>query len=194
MNYLAHIVLSGKNNDVLFGNFIGDGVKGNSYISYKTDVKKGILLHRYIDNFTDNHPLYLKSKRRFYGKINKLSGVVTDILYDYLLWENWSNHYSTPPSVFISESYSILDKREHEMPNKIRMMYYYMRKQDWLNWYSRFAGIEKAILALSSRVGIPIDIKEFHLVFQENSQQFHQEFNEFYKDIKYGVNEFFKQY
>ena len=193
MNYLAHIILSGNNKELLYGNFIGDGVKGKAYLEYENDIRKGILLHRYIDYFTDNHPVYLKSKRRFYGKVNKLSGVVTDMLYDYLLWENWSNHYSISPSGFINEAYTVLDQREHEMPNKIRMMYYYMRKQDWLNWYSHLAGIEKAILALSSRVGIPLDIKEFHLVFQENSQQFHEEFNAFYMDIKSGVNEFIKQ-
>ena len=33
MNYLGHLVLSGNDNEVLFGNFIADAVKGNDYVS-----------------------------------------------------------------------------------------------------------------------------------------------------------------
>ena len=65
MNYLGHLALSGENEDVLFGNFIADAVKGNSYHKFNNSIQKGILLHRFIDHFTDNHPIYLKGKRSF---------------------------------------------------------------------------------------------------------------------------------
>ena len=48
MNYLGHLVLSGENEDVLFGNFIADVVKGNSYHNFNNSIQKGILLHRFI--------------------------------------------------------------------------------------------------------------------------------------------------
>jgi len=66
MNYLAHLLLSGNDEDVIFGNFIGDAVKGKQYQDYSPQIQKGILLHRQIDTFTDAHPVYLQSKRRFY--------------------------------------------------------------------------------------------------------------------------------
>ena len=31
MNYLAHLLLSGNDEDVIFGNFIGDAIKGQSW-------------------------------------------------------------------------------------------------------------------------------------------------------------------
>ena len=194
MNYLAHIILSGKNKELLYGNFIGDGVKGKAYLEYENDIRKGILLHRYIDYFTDTHPVYLKSKRRFYGKVNKLSGVITDILYDFLLWKNWKEHYSISPSTFIDNAYVVLDQKKSEMPDKIRMMYYYMRKNDWLNSYRNISGIEKAISGISNRVGVPLEISMFQSVFIEYSNQFNDDFNEFYRDIKVGVDEFLSQY
>ena len=55
MNYLGHLVLSGDNDEVLFGNFIADAVKGNSYYNWSANVQKGILLHRLIDDFTDKN-------------------------------------------------------------------------------------------------------------------------------------------
>ena len=85
MNYLGHLVLSGNDSEILFGNFIADAIKGNSYITWPGNIQKGILLHRFIDNFTDNNNYYLLGKRRFYEKFPKMGGIVNDILYDHLL-------------------------------------------------------------------------------------------------------------
>ena len=57
MNYLAHTFLSGDSDQVRIGNFIGDYVKGSDFNFYPEGIKKGIILHRHIDYFTDNHPV-----------------------------------------------------------------------------------------------------------------------------------------
>ena len=64
MNFLAHIYLSGENQGITIGNFIADGIKGNKYLSYREDLQKGILLHRSIDSFTDQHPIVRQSTKR----------------------------------------------------------------------------------------------------------------------------------
>jgi len=56
VNYLAHAFLSNNNADLLIGNFIADHLRGNNFEGYSQEVQKGILLHRKIDEFTDNHP------------------------------------------------------------------------------------------------------------------------------------------
>ncbi len=83
MNYLGHLVLSGDDNELLFGNFIADAVKGNSYLDWPKNIQKGILLHRFIDDFTDNNSHYLAGKRRFYNEFPKMVGVINEIIYDY---------------------------------------------------------------------------------------------------------------
>ena len=194
MNYLAHIILSGDNLDLMYGNFISDAVKGNSFLNFSGDVRKGILLHRHIDHFTDTHPKFLKSKRRFYGKIDKLSGVVTDVLYDYLLWKNWNLHYSKSPLLYIDQAYHFLDKKKEQMPNKISKMYHYMRKFDWLNAYHEFSGIQKAIIGISNRTGISLDVKLFSEIYCINESAFNDEFNAFYYAILTSVDDFHNQY
>ncbi|HAH23283.1 MAG TPA: DUF479 domain-containing protein, partial [Prolixibacteraceae bacterium] len=57
MNYLAHIYLSGDSEEITVGNFIGDFVKGNRHQEFPEQVAFGILLHRRIDSFTDQHAL-----------------------------------------------------------------------------------------------------------------------------------------
>ena len=91
MNFLAHIYLSGNNDLIKIGNFMADGIRGNDYLKFPDDVKKGILLHRQIDTFTDLNPIYRKSKHRLHAKYGHYSGVIMDILYDHYLAKNWSN-------------------------------------------------------------------------------------------------------
>ena len=50
MNILAHLYLSGQNEDVIIGNFIGDFVKGKQIQKYPEEIVKGIRLHREIDH------------------------------------------------------------------------------------------------------------------------------------------------
>jgi acyl carrier protein phosphodiesterase len=60
MNYLAHVYLSGSNKELAIGNFIADHVKGKAYLEYPEIIQNGILLHRKIDYFTDQHPIFKK--------------------------------------------------------------------------------------------------------------------------------------
>ena len=66
MNFLAHIYLSGGDEKTIIGNFIGDFVKGNQILNFEKEVMNGILLHREIDRFTDDHPIVLESKKRLW--------------------------------------------------------------------------------------------------------------------------------
>ena len=58
MNYLAHVYLSGENIDLAIGNFIADYVKGNYYKKLNINWQKGILLHTFIDSYTDFHYIF----------------------------------------------------------------------------------------------------------------------------------------
>ena len=56
MNFLAHAYLSFDYTDILLGNMISDYVKGKKKFEYPPEIQSGIMLHRMIDEFTDNHP------------------------------------------------------------------------------------------------------------------------------------------
>ena len=45
MNFLAHIYLSGNNELITIGNFVADGIRGNKYKLYPTEIQIGIQLH-----------------------------------------------------------------------------------------------------------------------------------------------------
>jgi acyl carrier protein phosphodiesterase len=79
LNFLAHIYLSGSSDEIKIGNFIGDYVKGRNYEKYPELVRKGIILHRKIDSFTDSHPIVNQSKMHLKKRFRRYSGVIVDI-------------------------------------------------------------------------------------------------------------------
>ena len=65
MNYLAHAYLSFGNEQLLVGNLIGDFVKGRKrFEKYPKSIQDGIVLHRHIDFYSDNHTILKQSIER----------------------------------------------------------------------------------------------------------------------------------
>ena len=91
MNYLAHLHLSGPDPELRTGNLIGDLVKGRlnhpRLSALPPPWLRGLALHRFIDHFTDTHPLAARSRQRFAAAgLGRLSGILTDVCYDCLLY------------------------------------------------------------------------------------------------------------
>ena len=108
MNFLAHIYLSNDNDFLKIGNFIADSIHGNNYLHFEEEVKKGIILHRHIDTFTDSHPTYRKSKHRLHQKYGHYSGVIMDIVYDHFLAKNWNNYSNEKLEDYADKFYKLL--------------------------------------------------------------------------------------
>ena len=66
VNYLAHFYLAYPEPDLMFGNYIGDGVRGSNFKEFSDAVARGIRFHRFIDTYTDAHEEVLKAKKLFY--------------------------------------------------------------------------------------------------------------------------------
>ena len=184
MNYLAHLLLSGNDDDVIFGNFIGDAIKGRQYQQYSSGVKAGILLHREIDSFTDSHPIYLKSKRRFYANYPKISGVIADILYDHLLSVEWNKHSELDQNTFINKSYILLESRMGQMPQRMIPVYEHMRTHDWFNRYKTKEGTALSLMQIGKRMGFGENVGTSIKEFEKDEALFIQEFNLFFSEIK----------
>lgn len=156
MNFLAHIYLSGDNNDIKIGNFLGDFVKGNldnihnSYI--KKEVLQGIALHRAIDSFTDSHEIVRQSIERLHPKYHKFSGIVVDMFYDHIFAKNFSEYSSIPLSAFSQTFYQLLIERKEEIPKSMERLVNSMISRDWLSNYANYEGIEWSLRGISQRL------------------------------------------
>ena len=184
MNFLAHLYLSGNDEEILIGNFIGDYVKGKEYLYYPEKMRQGILLHRFIDNFTDNHPVPKRSRKRISSGYNKYSGIVIDIFYDYILASEWKDHYPGDLNRFVDDVYNILKKYYFTLPQGIKNWFPNFLRNNWLLTYSKIEGIETVLHRMSGRTSLP-DQTEFAIkVLKEQEDDLRCEFNEFFPLIK----------
>ena len=103
MNYLAHAYLSFDDEDILFGNFIGDFIKGTKNIGLPHNVWKGVKLHRAIDSFTDQHPATTQAKDLIRKDLGHASGIFVDMIFDHILAVNWVNYSNKSLKEFTSE-------------------------------------------------------------------------------------------
>ena len=184
MNFLAHLYLSKNNKNILIGNFIADAVKGNKYKNYPPEIQAGILLHREIDNYTDNHPIVRKSKRRLHERYNHYDGVIIDILYDHYLAKNWASYSEIPLDVYANNVYSFLNENTQSFPDKIQKILPYMIEYNWLVAYASTEGIAIILQGMNKRTkGISkmdLAIEDLKLHYKE----FEEDFTSFFKDLE----------
>ena len=75
MNYLGHLFLSGSDEKILLGNFLGDHVSNKTLHLYDF-LFKGIELHREIDLFTDSHPISRELRAMLFDQYRHRSRVI----------------------------------------------------------------------------------------------------------------------
>ena len=173
MNYLAHILLSGSNPNVMIGNFIADSIKGVKYTSYPSEIQKGILLHRQIDTITDAHPAFRKSTKRLHKNYGHYSGIIVDIFYDHFLAKNWTDYSDIPLADYIQTFYKLLRDNFELLPVNVQKMAPVMMQGNWLLIYAELEGIDRVLGGMNRRTknrsGMDKagqELKEFYTLFE----------------------------
>lgn len=189
MNFLAHIYLSGDDEDVIIGNFIADGIKGKRYLKYPPGISKGIILHRGIDTFTDAHPIVHKSTSKLHKNYGHYSGVIVDILYDHFLAKNWDEYSSQPLADYVGEFYDLLRKNFTTLPARIQCMMPYMIADNWLLNYATVEGIGKILAQMNVRTKGIVSMDQAVTELIEYYDEFEAEFTSFFEELR----EFSKQ-
>jgi acyl carrier protein phosphodiesterase len=184
MNFLAHIYLSGSSDLIKIGNFIADGVRGNQYLTFDSQIQKGIVLHRAIDTFTDAHPLFRKCTKRLHSHYHHYSGVIVDVFFDHFLAKNWNLHSKESLEDFVQNFYISLTTYEMHLTEKAKMMQPYMIEQNWLLNYRSIDGIEKILTQMDRRTKnvsmMRNSVAELNLYYSE----FEQDFTHFFAELK----------
>jgi acyl carrier protein phosphodiesterase len=193
MNYLAHLFLSGEEEEVVIGNFIGDYVKGHNFRYYSEKVRKGIILHRNIDMFTDNNSIVRASKSRFKDIYGKYSGILIDILYDHYLALKWKEFTYRNLGDFVIFIHHVLRKFHDILPEEVKSFIPSFINNDWLNTYKSIEGIEIVLDKMSKRTSLPDETKFAIQVFREDYDYIEEEFMAYFPTLmdfvtkKFGI-------
>ncbi len=190
MNFLAHIYLSGNNEELMVGNFIGDFVKGNQLDAYNNEIQQGIRLHRAIDHYTDTHDVVLQSKIKLREKYRHYAPVIVDVYYDHFLAKNWTKFSAVPLEEFTSQFYDTISNYYDVIPKGAIHMLSYMSKDNWLYNYQFIEGMDKALTGMSRRTKFDSKMEEASKSLQEHYDELSKEFFTFFPDLQNHVKQF----
>ncbi len=184
MNYLAHIRLAGDDPECLIGNFLGDFVKGRlSEDCYTPGIRRGIMMHRRIDAWTDSHEITRECVRLISPERRRWGRVILDIFYDHLLAVNWESYSNESLRDFLDRAYGIILGAADIFPERAAARIITIIEDGWIEKYRSVSGLSIVFEGMSRRVRRknPLSGSERELVAHYDEMNGH--FNRFFPEI-----------
>jgi len=188
MNFLAHLYLSGNDNELLVGNLLGDFVKGRLEGLYPVRIELGIKLHRSIDSFSGRNRHFLLSKRRIDPSFGHYRGVLVDLFYDHFLATCWGEYGDIPFPLFLSITRRVVEEYRDYLPERLRTHIPYIFSE-LLPSYLEIEGISRALARMSARSKRRNRMGEGGEELKRHYSAFHDDFQNFFPELREFVRE-----
>lgn len=189
MNFLAHAFLSGEAEDLLFGNFIADAVKGKQLELYPAGIAKGIRLHRLIDTYTDTHTVVAQTNARLRPKYKKFAPVISDIFFDHFLASQFEQYAQEPLESYTRRIYTLINRRFDLLPSRVQAFFPHMVQYNWLLSYAAIEGIEKALGGMSRRTTFVSGMETGAEELRANYDLYAADFAAFFPELQHYVEQ-----
>lgn len=194
LNFLIHYYLSGNNENLILGNFITDFIRGKAKMEqYSTAIKKGILLHQFIDTFSDNHPAVRKSIERLKPFHFMYAGVAVDIMYDHFMVINWQKYHRQPLNIVSNQFYLLLEENFEMLPSRAKKIVPRMIEENWLQMYGDPSGLQMIFEGMSRRAAFKSDMDKTVGYLLLDYEKYESEFFTFMGEISKAVVKEFPQ-
>ncbi|HXB91766.1 MAG TPA: ACP phosphodiesterase [Puia sp.] len=185
MNYLAHAYLSFGIPEIVVGNLISDFVKGKKKLDYPPGIRRGIALHRAIDEYTDGHAVTRRAKVVFRAEYGLYAGAIVDVVYDHFV-ANDDAFFPTDAELrgFALKTYQQAAVWQAFFPERFLRMFHFMRTQDWLYHYRYKEGIFNSLAGLARRAAYMKDPAAACRLFEEHYTELGECYREFFPSLK----------
>lgn len=154
MNFLLHMLLSGDDDQLLVGNFMGDFVKGLLQDRFPPRIRQGVQLHRLIDSFAERHPFFQRSRQRLDPGYGLYRGVLVDLFYDYFLVNDWNTWCSEPFAAYLARTWTVVELYHGSLPERLQPLVPTIFAE-LLPSYGTIEGIDSALGRLARRIRRP---------------------------------------
>ena len=151
MNFLFHMLLSGADEQLLVGNFMGDFVKGPLQERFEPRIRQGVMLHRQIDSYAERHPLYRHSRHRLAAEYGRYRGVMVDIFFDYFLANDWDTWCEESFPDYLARTRAVVERHRPALPEALQRVAPIIF-EELLPSYATVEGIGSALSRLSRRL------------------------------------------
>jgi acyl carrier protein phosphodiesterase len=193
LNFLAHALLSGKDELVLTGNMVADHVRGNAVGFLPPAMRIGVDLHYAIDAFTDAHPVVRETSRRLSPEFGKYSPVVLDIYFDHFLAIGWSRHSTTDLTEFSLHVYRTLLFNWRLLPARSQRILPWMIAQNWLAGYANLRDLQRVFNGMNRRASFASGMEKAVEVLMTKYPIVETAFNDFWPELTQHAAEILEQ-
>lgn len=187
MNYLAHLHIACSTKSSFVGNFLGDFVKGNPDGQFSQGIVQGIRLHRFVDSYTDQHPIVKSLKPLFSGELRRFAPIALDMFWDHCLAKYWDQfHYDSLTSFCQQAELKIKVESQleaHLLPARFIKVSQLVWQQSWFESYREMDNIHFALQRMALRSPRMAALGKCGEALSENYEFFLQQFFVLYPDI-----------
>ena len=183
MNWLAHVLLSEPSPRFRLGNILPDILGMSALAPLAGDFQRGIACHHAIDAFTDEHPVFLRSRRRFGPDLRRFSGILVDVFYDHVLAGQWSEHAIVPLPDLVETFYAGVGTVRAEVPAVVHPLLDHLQRDDWLGANVWLDGPRGALRRVERRLSHRVDLSGAVEVFVRERAGHEDDFREFFPHL-----------
>lgn len=180
MNFLAHLVLSPKDTNFISGNIAADFLKGSDRKLVSKGIRSGILMHQFVDQFTDSHVWVKASKARVKNHFRLLSGVLVDVFYDHFLARNFEFIANVCLEEFCEYIYETLGRNISQLPPRLQQFVPIMTHENVLLSYRKFSGIQTALTRINLRITKKFSVDSAMAILKDMYDYFEDDFKQYF--------------
>ncbi|MGV3630774.1 MAG: ACP phosphodiesterase [Bacteroidota bacterium] len=170
MNYLGHLYFSNNDTTLMLNNLFGDFVKGKDLSHFPEEIRKGIYLHRSIDDYIDRFPKVGELQQALRVDLPKVSSIAVDLFFDHLLAKNWRRYHPDELDVFLERFYRSIDLDNSSYTSEFKFMISKMTEINWMSHYDKLEGLDKMCRGVSARISFENSLKDGQRVFLEHEE------------------------
>jgi len=194
MNFLAHLCLSSHDTGLMMGGMLGDFVRGRRALrAFPEQVRQGIILHRYIDRYTDHSPAVKNLRSRFSREFRRYSGIIIDLAFDHELAVNWWRYMPQSLERFDLETRDMLRDNAAMVPDKLTRFMRYADRHGLFTAYREEDVILYALAGIGTRLTRANPLHRVAEIWPELAPEFRTSFREFFPQAQSEVGEWCKR-
>jgi acyl carrier protein phosphodiesterase len=184
MNYLAHAYLSPDDPQILMGNLWGDLLRPKDYDSLNPSLIKGVIQHKIIDTFTDQHEDVDQIVKLLRPYQAKYTPVVADVLMDFILGKFWHMFHEQSLEDFCKVKYKIVAQHLHLIPDRLHPRIHRMMENRWLESCASRDRMKITLRMLSKRASFENNIPEAMMSYDLHEPTLDRLFLSFFDDLR----------
>ena len=185
MNFLAHLHLAQARPVVeAIGNLTADHCRDDGGAAFR----RGVMLHRRIDAYTDAHPLMAEARALFPPPFRRFGGVLSDLVFDHCLARTWGEwHAEETLERFVDGQLAVMLAADAQVPESAIEVMQAMRRGRWMQGYARIEGMKITLERMVRRRPKATPMLGAESVMASKYANFEQLFRAFYPQLQAEV-------